>query len=368
MTDAPASLYMSAARADFDRGQRAAPRSRRSRAPAAPPPLFGRWHVAATGRSLVERALIQAWTACGLPDAPMNAAAPASAVESINRRLDTAAQISGDRDVAIRLALHTTLTGGAPLLYLLLSSATLGDALTHAARHVPAALQLPLTIALQTTNAGTMLRFHVESARPRFVEYVAAFTIRVARALTGDSALAPIAMTFAHAPTRSHARDLAVDVFGPAVAYDGAFAACTFSAEQLGLPLLLASPALHALHGEALHRSLAASAEDDLVRRVRVHVERELAVGVPTLAALARTLGASVRTVQRRLREQGTHYQALVDDIRRQRVLDLICERSVSVDSLAHAVGYRDARVLHRAFRQWTGMTPGDYRRRLARQ
>ncbi|WP_273808442.1 MULTISPECIES: AraC family transcriptional regulator [unclassified Pseudomonas] len=82
----------------------------------------------------------------------------------------------------------------------------------------------------------------------------------------------------------------------------------------------------------------------------------------PTAATLAQDLNLSTATLRRRLAEQGQSYQALKDSVRRERAIKWLAERDRTLDDIAVALGFSDARAFHRSFRKWTGINPGHYR------
>ena len=84
----------------------------------------------------------------------------------------------------------------------------------------------------------------------------------------------------------------------------------------------------------------------------------------PTLNSLASRMSVSTRTLKRHLRGCGIGYRQLVAEARRRRVTRLLCESSMSLDAIARHAGYGSGNNLSRAFRRWTGVTPGEYRRR----
>ena len=96
-------------------------------------------------------------------------------------------------------------------------------------------------------------------------------------------------------------------------------------------------------------------------------VEHLLAVRGERLdvAAVARSLRVSRRTLARRLREGGTSYRELVDASRRQRADALLRERHLDVAEVAYALGYGDPANFGRACRRWFGTSPGGHRRRI---
>lgn len=97
--------------------------------------------------------------------------------------------------------------------------------------------------------------------------------------------------------------------------------------------------------------------------KLRAAMAEGAARGELDLDTLACRLAISSRTLQRRLREQGTTWRAEVDDMRHQQALDLLRDTELPVRSVAARLGYTDARALRRAFHRWTGQTPDAYRR-----
>jgi len=77
---------------------------------------------------------------------------------------------------------------------------------------------------------------------------------------------------------------------------------------------------------------------------------------------VADQLGISVRNLQRRLRALGTTYQNLLDEVRQGLSMKLICEGDLPLYEVAYKVGYTEPSAFYKAFRRWTGSTPGDYR------
>ena len=75
----------------------------------------------------------------------------------------------------------------------------------------------------------------------------------------------------------------------------------------------------------------------------------------------------SERTLQRRLAEEGSSYQQLLTDTRRQLAERHLAEGRLPATEIAILLGYSEPSVFFRAFRQWTGLTPGEYRSQHAR-
>ncbi|MGW1075576.1 AraC family transcriptional regulator [Streptomyces sp. NPDC002537] len=104
------------------------------------------------------------------------------------------------------------------------------------------------------------------------------------------------------------------------------------------------------------------------VRRSLARALREGRAGrLPGPARLAELLAVSPATLRRRLRDEGTSYRRLADQVRRDAAVRGLAEGAESIAELAARLGFSEDTAFHRAFRRWTGTTPGAYRR-LGRQ
>lgn len=81
-----------------------------------------------------------------------------------------------------------------------------------------------------------------------------------------------------------------------------------------------------------------------------------------TMDEVARKLNMSSRTLIRRLQAQHLSFQDIKDDLRRDLAILDLARDDLSLGEIAYALGFGSPAAFHRAFRQWTGMTPGAYR------
>ena len=72
------------------------------------------------------------------------------------------------------------------------------------------------------------------------------------------------------------------------------------------------------------------------------------------------------RTLRRQLAAEGTTFKAITDEIREALAVELLTAGGLSLEQVASRLGYHDAAGFSRAFRRWTGATPGTYRARFA--
>jgi len=82
----------------------------------------------------------------------------------------------------------------------------------------------------------------------------------------------------------------------------------------------------------------------------------------PVLDDLAAQLGLGAQTLYRQLKANGTSYQKIKDDIRRETAIRKLVQERMAVEAVSAFVGFSEARSFSRAFRQWTGMSPRMYR------
>jgi len=93
------------------------------------------------------------------------------------------------------------------------------------------------------------------------------------------------------------------------------------------------------------------------------HVERAIRFPDASIDAVAASLHASPRTVQRRLEAEGTRFSEVLDRARATLARKLLRETTLPIAEIAARVGFSDVAPFTRAFRRWTGTPPGAFRR-----
>jgi len=108
--------------------------------------------------------------------------------------------------------------------------------------------------------------------------------------------------------------------------------------------------------------------EDELRFSIRVSnaIRSQLAMGVTRKDLVAEALGMTARTLQRKLLNEGSSYQQLLDNIRLEQASMLLTNSQLAIQDIAINLGFSDSRSFHRSFKNRTGLTPGDYRSQQA--
>jgi AraC-like DNA-binding protein len=123
------------------------------------------------------------------------------------------------------------------------------------------------------------------------------------------------------------------------------------------------NPELLAILTPALATSLRElTAQSSTAEQVKTVLKRSLASGRPELGDVARELGMSERTLQRRITDEDSSFRELLVQARRELGYQLLSDPSVTNDEVAFLLGFQDTSSFYRAFRDWEGMSPSTWR------
>ncbi len=126
-----------------------------------------------------------------------------------------------------------------------------------------------------------------------------------------------------------------------------------------------------ATHNDELLQMLAPQFENQLkagrpkqgiLEQVKWVLKRLLSGSRPDLLMVARELGMSDRTLQRRITDEGTTFRQLLSETRHELVRQYLGDPSVEINEAAFLVGFEDPNSFYRAFRSWEGKTPSEWR------
>lgn len=153
-----------------------------------------------------------------------------------------------------------------------------------------------------------------------------------------------------------------VAAFGVSPRFGAARHGFAVDATHLDRPLPQANPVTAALC-ESLCADMARRRRDraDVAGRVRVLLTQRLAFG-GGMEEVAAGLGMSVRTLRRRLAQEGTGFRELLDEVRQELAVRLLATGVLGVEDVALRLGYAEATSFIHAFRRWTGSTPARWR------
>ena len=141
----------------------------------------------------------------------------------------------------------------------------------------------------------------------------------------------------------------------------GAYAV-TFRRNLLDLPMTCGKQLGAAEQPALVHRLMSSAPEQTFIGSVKAIIRGHLCGGYPEMSAVAYSTELRPRTFQRRLAEEGFTYSDLVTVVRCEVAKEMLMDPSRSQLDISLSVGYSDAANFSRAFRQWTGVTPSEFR------
>lgn len=277
-----------------------------------------------------------------------------------------AMRMAKDRALGLETGIHEKITSVGLVGYAMLTASTVGEAVR-------------LGLALQK-DTGSMLEFDTRpsghgvavTATSRFndpdiyvflVEEAFASFMGIGLALAGEE-FRPLRIDLAY-PAPRHAKDYE-RVFNCQIRFGQIENAFVFDPAWYQQPLKTADPFGHRQLLEFLAFNRARSREAaEIIESVERALRPRLSDHYP-ISKVARELGMSERTLRRRLAESGVSFQGVLDGLKKNRALELLANPQMSVEQIAFAVGFTDPHNFRRAFRRWTGSTPGTLRQDMS--
>ncbi|WP_211194762.1 AraC family transcriptional regulator [Pyxidicoccus fallax] len=265
--------------------------------------------------------------------------------------------LGGGRDLGLRIGAearshHFDIATAAAL-----HAPNLGEALKKLARYKR--LVCPEEVTVEVVGTEARFSFHwllAEGPLPMFlVDGTFASTLALARLGTGKH-LVPRRVELAR---RRADVELLTRHFGCPIRFDASLDLLVFDARALDEPFLTHNADLLSVLVPGLEAALKEQlGQRTLVDDARTALRRRMSGERPSVEKLARELHLSPRTLQRRLEEEGTTYQALLDEVRHQSARQLLVSTDLDASEVAFLLGYEELNSFTRAFQGWEGTTP----------
>ncbi|MCK4130369.1 AraC family transcriptional regulator [Ralstonia pseudosolanacearum] len=183
--------------------------------------------------------------------------------------------------------------------------------------------------------------------------------VELGRRGTGQH-LTPLRVEFARPDPKS---DVHRAYFGCPIRYGAPGNALVLKATDLTRPFPGHNPELLEMLTPALASALGElNARSSIREQVKIVLKRSLASGRPELLDVARELGMSERTLQRRITDEGGSFREILIEARQELGRQLLADPSADIDEVACLLGYQDTSSFYRAFREWEGVTPNRWR------
>jgi AraC-like DNA-binding protein len=164
-------------------------------------------------------------------------------------------------------------------------------------------------------------------------------------------------------PRPKHADEYDALFFAPVMKFDANRTEVTFAADYLELPIRQNENTLQEFLKTAPAQLLVKFKNaSSLTSRIREVLKNHIGEEMPTLNEVASMLYLSPQTLRRRLAAEGKSYQGVKDNLRRDTAIHLLLKPELPLEDVAQQIGFSETSTFHRAFKKWTGVTPGLYR------
>jgi AraC-like DNA-binding protein len=173
---------------------------------------------------------------------------------------------------------------------------------------------------------------------------------------------APLLVEFSYPTPRD--RQLFDDAFECPVRFNGAANRLVLSADDLMLPLPTHNPVLEKFLAQLADQCLTRLDNKKISRMAGELIADKLLGWEPRREEIARLLFLGDRTLRRRLEEEGTSFQKVLDDTRRELAQQYFAQQRYSVGEIAYMLGFADQGTLFRACRRWFDVSPKQYQAR----
>jgi len=297
-------------------------------------------------------------------DVDLDAGAPATAVGKL---IDAASSSTGDEALMLRAARAVTKDAQGIVTHLAYSCELVRDALLVLARHFRFCCDLVTATATIDQHACAIDFALVPEAycmsadaRQALIEASAAIMLLHLRNAAGQT-LVPTQVTFRHRAPKDV--ELRASLLGALPQFGAERDAMCFAADTAQLPCVRPDAELRVVLEPYAEMLLSRRYGDGpWTRRALTAVSELLPGGEPRMQNVASNLHLSVRSLQRRLREEGTSFTAIVDSVRRSLAMTYLVESELGASEIAHRLGFADVSSFHRAFRRWTGRAVSSFR------
>lgn len=252
------------------------------------------------------------------------------------------------------------------IMHVMMSSPDLGAAVSRFIRYMRLVSHVA-DISLVRNDAGYVFTLHIDGLTrpvPRArVDFALVMILNIMRWLTALN-LRPLAAGFPYAAAGE--LEAYRQAFRCPLQFNAPSHQLHFAASDVLAPLPTANPALQELTDRVASDHLTLLDSTRVVPRVKHIVVQRLPDGEPLRARIAEVLGMSERTLQRRLDAEGTSFNELVDQTRRELAKQYLRSRKIAIAEVGYLLGFSDQSTFYRACKRWFGTSPGDYRSSVA--
>lgn len=297
----------------------------------------------------------------GLPQAFIHQARALLNTEELFALWRAVGEVSTDPSIGLLLGTETKTERFHPIGLAALSSENFGSAIDQMARYKQ--LTCPEEILQEKNDEEWSIRFRWlladEVEPPVLIECCFAWVLSTARVGTGTR-ISPVRVEFVQ--PRAHVKTIERH-FGCPVVCGTPRNAIIFRATDANRPFVTRNAELLGILAPQFDEELKEeNGDENFIERVRIAIQQRLTGRRPTIEDIADALHISSRTLQRRLQDDGSSFQRVLEEARHQLARHYLNNSVLELNEAAYLLGYEDGNSFVRAFRTWEGVPPARWR------
>jgi AraC-like DNA-binding protein len=297
----------------------------------------------------------------GLPQAFIHQARALLNTEELFALWRAVGEVSTDPSIGLLLGTETKTERFHPIGLAALSSENFGSAIDQMARYKQ--LTCPEEILQEKNDEEWSIQFRWlladEVEPPVLIECCFAWVLSTARVGTGTR-ISPVRVEFVQ--PRAHVKTIERH-FGCPVVCGTPRNAIIFRATDANRPFVTRNAELLGILAPQFDEELKEeNGDENFIERVRIAIQQRLTGRRPTIEDIADALHISSRTLQRRLQDDGSSFQRVLEEARHQLARHYLNNSVLELNEAAYLLGYEDGNSFVRAFRTWEGVPPARWR------
>jgi AraC-like DNA-binding protein len=297
----------------------------------------------------------------GLPQAFIHQARALLNTEELFALWRAVGEVSTDPSIGLLLGTETKTERFHPIGLAALSSENFGSAIDQMARYKQ--LTCPEEILQEKNDEEWSIQFRWlladEVEPPVLIECCFAWVLSTARVGTGTR-ISPVRVEFVQ--PRAHVKTIERH-FGCPVVCGTPRNAIIFRATDANRPFVTRNAELLGILAPQFDEELKEeNGDENFIERARIAIQQRLTGRRPTIEDIADALHISSRTLQRRLQDDGSSFQRVLEEARHQLARHYLNNSVLELNEAAYLLGYEDGNSFVRAFRTWEGVPPARWR------
>jgi AraC-like DNA-binding protein len=287
--------------------------------------------------------------------------------DAVMRLWELAAEATGDQSIGLVIGSQMRPTSFYALSMAFLTCETLRDSLELICRYYRVIVTVPLQLDLEVNTDTVVLRTRYKDPDYPFLSipfdsFIASIVALCRMAATHDFHPLKVRIKI---PDNGRSADYE-RIFNAPIEFNAGVNELVFDRTEVDAPLPGRSVDILDANDRVLENYLAVLNPDEVATDVRKILLSLLPSGKFSRELVASHLHMSTSTLQRRLRDENTNFQELMDNTRRSLAIDYVKERQQSLGDVTFLLGFANQSNFSRAFRRWTGLSPKAYRDALA--